>query len=858
MSNFIKKFFGELQSAENRRNLEQGISIEFPKATANAFMDYMLERQYLSDVAERNQFIQDTNSDMRMGWVRLCRLPIHPNQKEEYNLFARWQSVLASLHTWQDKLIFLLQRENGYTSIYLGVKTYKKVDESIARLETALNGCMPGISIALLSAEEKMRLVDMNRYKAAGAVTGIPSFRKDTQYSVLQTLDQLAFGVKDKGQVDVDFTVMVIADPLTDEQIANTISRYQQIGSDIHSEVKQSISDQEGTQKSRTNNGTVNMQTLVATLASFTPTPLAAGTLAGAAVLAGISGQHGRTTTISFSRTESKEYLNKFAEYTEKMTDKHCERLRNGRNLGFWNVGVYVLSDLERNVGTVLGMLRSVYSGDESYIEPIRIHLFSESSGAINIIKNFNLIPLADPQLALADDWHVLGQAYQYLSTPLNTQELSLATSLPRNDVPGLRFVKTAVRFANNPGQNVSDNELVIGKIKDYGIVQNIDYKIDVNALVRHSLIVGSTGSGKTCTCKTIIENALRQDKRVLIIEPAKDEYVSWAMKLKKTGAKINIYMPGVTKFGGEVLEKLKLNPFQPAAYADSKIDMLSRCEKTTALINASLPNSDVLPIIMDETFYTFMHDKIGEDFMQDEMQQLADYPKIEEAVETARKVLKARGYEKETSQSITAAVETRLTYLSRGTRGSVLNVNRSTEWSKLFDSVTVINLSHIANQKDRALIMSLLLVALQEYRISQYACDEKYRDEAQRNQLMHLTVVEEAHNVLAKPEVDFSRSGSPQQVVADLFSNMLSEIRAYGEGLMIVDQVPTKLIPDVIKNTNYKICHRLASRDDSEAMATALALRDDQIDIIPTLEVGNAIVSGDKDDAAAWVQINH
>jgi hypothetical protein len=73
----------------------------------------------------------------------------------------------------------------------------------------------------------------------------------------------------------------------------------------------------------------------------------------------------------------------------------------------------------------------------------------------------------------------------------------------------------------------------------------------------------------------------------------------------------------------------------------------------------------------------------------------------------------------------------------------------------------------------------------------------------------------------------------------------------------MIIDQVPTKLIPDVIKNTNYKISHRMTSADDCQVMAAALALREDQKDIIPTLSLGDIIVFGDKDDAASWVKVN-
>ena len=80
--------------------------------------------------------------------------------------------------------------------------------------------------------------------------------------------------------------------------------------------------------------------------------------------------------------------------------------------------------------------------------------------------------------------------------------------------------------------------------------------------------------------------------------------------------------------------------------------------------------------------------------------------------------------------------------------------------------------------------------------------------------------------------------------------------VRDYGQGFIVVDQVPTRLIDDAIKNTNYKIVHRLTAPDDQEVMASCMAFRDDQKYIIPALEKGNAIICGDEDDAAAWVRI--
>ena len=176
-------------------------------------------------------------------------------------------------------------------------------------------------------------------------------------------------------------------------------------------------------------------------------------------------------------------------------------------------------------------------------------------------------------------------------------------------------------------------------------------------------------------------------------------------------------------------------------------------------------------------------------------------------------------------------------------------------DFSELFSGNVIINVSRLSGTKDKALIMSMLMQALYEYRVSCYTNDPEYRRKAQQNKLMHLALIEEAHNVLLKPE-GTAAGGNPQRAAADLFSNMLSEVRGYGQGFIVVDQVPTRLIDDVIKNTNYKIVHRLTAPDDQEVMASCMAFRDDQRYIIPALEKGNAIICGDEDDAAAWVRI--
>lgn len=888
MSKFIDKLLGkkEFDFQGNITQLKDKSSsmFDFPMELANPLIDFMLERDYLEDVSEISLFSEIPNSNLRKNikWIRIDRLPVSPLRIESYDLLSRWQGVLAALHSWNQRVVFMLRRQNGKTNIYLGV-TAKAVNDCTVALENS----MPGVGITELTVDKNSdELIDLTTQvyesKCAGAVTGIPSFRKNTQFGLLQTLDKLSCGFKDTFNNDADFVYLVIAEPIPDTETADIIGKYMQIGSEIHTEVMARVSQSQSIQHSegRSTNKSVGthfgmgqgqlsvvQQMLRGALSAATPVGALVGKgqlIKGAleALGVGVSMNYSITNTstdsVTIGESVAKEYLNKFAQYSEKLTDIHATRLREGRNLGFWNVGSYILSDSDKNITLISGMLRSIFSGDNTHIEPIRTHKFS-SSQALSWIQNFQLVPMVNPNLDLEEEWHILGKRYQYVSTPMNTEELSIVTSLPRYDVPGLRFVKSAVKFANNPGEGIkSEDRIVIGNIVNMGQKQDTEYIADVNALVRHTLVAGSTGCGKTTTCKRIIDSVMNHHIPVLIVEPAKDEWVQWAIEQNKKlppEKQFVIYEPGLTMIEDVRLGNLMLNPFHPAGIDGAPVDMQSRCENVTALINASLSTGDVLPIILDEAIYAYLKGKI-EDFEEDEMEQLKQYPILEGVVPIARRVLENRGYDPKVRDGLVAALETRFNYLTRGKRGRILNNAISTPYSKLFNHNCVINLSKIASAKDKALIMSIILLSLQEYRKSQYTYDKEYRTRAQRNELMHLTVIEEAHNVLSRPPVAAEGSGNPQQVVADLFTIMLSEVRSCGEGLMIIDQVPTRLIPDAVKNTNYKICHRLVSKDDITVMADALSLRDEQREIVASLETGNAIIFGDKDDAATWVKI--
>ena len=483
------------------------LDIQVPDNFYQTMLEQLLERDYLNYTSEKIFQPESARRAKKIHWLQITRLPIHPNENESYDLLSRWQGVLSSLHAWDYRLVFLLLRKQGETKLFLGTVSSRQevaAEEAIEQIREAAFGSMPGMGLRTLDEkkavdEVNLPLLDMNYI---GAVTGIPSFRENEKKGMLQTLDQLAFGIRDMYGTEKDYAMLVIADPIRDQEISDIISRYRRLGSQIHTGVRLTAGQSLSRGESMSEQGGVGMGI------SILSTVLGA---IGGSMLGGIMGRSigmmmgsqiggmvnkQKQASVSGSASTNQEYLDKFAEYAEVVTDHHVARLNEGRNLGFWNTGVYVLGTSPRDVVTVTGMLRSVYSGDTTYFEPIRLHLFRPDSNALQIVRNrFELLPMAErasrpsetekekgtgrEEQRAEENWHIFGRVYQYLSTPINTRELSLATSLPRRDVPGLRFVKTAVRFANNPAV-IRGDRITLGNIVDTGIIQNTTYDIDV------------------------------------------------------------------------------------------------------------------------------------------------------------------------------------------------------------------------------------------------------------------------------------------------------------------------------------------------------------------------------------------
>lgn len=606
----------------------------------------------------------------------------------------------------------------------------------------------------------------------------------------------------------------------------------------------------------------------------FTPTQKTSGT--GTSTANGTNENKTETTTTSTSNAIAygQEYISSHAQATEELIKQYIERFEQARALGCWNVGVYLLAE-ESNIAQHGGMqLSSLLSGEKSFLEPVRVHdlksvwikqkvrdsVKSLVQPTLDLVvpessESPNILNFPKPGTPLN---HPLGKAFNSLTTPLNTKELALLVNLPQREVSGVKVMPTA-DFSLNPSA-VENDGIILGKILEGGEPTQLDYKLSLKSLSKHGLISGITGSGKSTTGLRLLKELNEQQIPFLIIEPAKEEYVEWAIKFNASLApndprRIAVYIPGVQTWRGHKLEQLILNPLD-FIWLDrnSEPHLLSHIDRLKSILTAAFPMYEVLPIALEDTlFHTYTHQK----WLANDISSLFDSPRptLSNLLDAVSVVVRSKGYEERITQNITAALKTRITSLCRGWKQQLFDQPRSTAWQDIFDRPVLINLSHLGDDADKAFTMSILLQFLYEYRQAQQEL-QLNSDEQTSQGLNHLTVIEEAHRILLKPINSGGEQANPQGKVAEMFANILSEIRAYGEGLLIVDQMPSRLIPDAIKNTNLKIVHRLVAADDREAMSASMGLTPQQSAIINRLKPGQAIVYADLDDMATWIEV--
>jgi hypothetical protein len=389
------------------------------------------------------------------------------------------------------------------------------------------------------------------------------------------------------------------------------------------------------------------------------------------------------------------------------------------------------------------------------------------------------------------------------------------------------------VRFGVETNQSFTPDEAVvrIGAILDRGEPVGTDLRIRRCDLTKHGIIAGVTGAGKTNTCFSLLEQVWNEGEGVpfMVIESAKSEYRALLKNPRFKGLR-------VFTVGDERISPIRLNPFQvpQGILVQSHIDYLQALFGAAFVLYPPMPYVLAMSIqrVYEEKGWDLTHNRNlrGED-------SPSCFPTLDDLIATVRRVSDGMGYEGEIRSNIKAGLEGRLNQLRiGGGKGVMLNCRLSMSDEDLFGAPCVLELKQLVSDEEKAFLIGLLLIRLYEYYESKGVSGD--------GTLKHLTLIEEAHRLLKNVSTEQGgESANPQGKAIEVFANLLAEIRAFGEGIFMAEQIPTKLAPEALKNTNLKLIQRLVAKDDREAVGSTMNLNEDQLRAISTLPAGQAIV---------------
>lgn len=790
--------------------------------------------------------------DSQLGLMQVYEVPYTQRLEESLHL-SNMQNVISSVRDGSHTLVYGVMGQGGDVKLMTGVRKFRRdtiyqTDQYVEVLHRALRSNYPGIVLApqrkALAPEEPYRLIPPQEYQVnivrnikqshyLSCITGIPSLRipgsPDDFFS--QSIDRLVDALRGE-----DYLLLVLAEPILDDRLSANIAVLRRLSGEVHTLVNQSISlyrnRSETDQTSRSKSQTYSV---------------GAGQILSA--IFGISVGMTTTTSEGTSITEgtgasvAQETLDKTAQFCEQVLEHYIQRLQVGRSLGFWNVGIYLASNNFNTQMRSQAIVRSLYSGMETYFEPIRvIDLTDAPAGVRHTIAHLEIPVLT--HLGSNTD-HPLGDEYQSLGTPLTTNELSLLFSFPHREVPGLKMKRVADFNLNPPP---IEKGAIIGSLLYRGEVLPARFAIDSKSLLRHTFVTGLTGSGKTNTCLALLEDAYRNcDLNFMVIDPAKTEY-RFLLGSEILGKKIAIFT-----LGAESLSPFRLNPFEFVR----GFPLLTHIDLLKAVFNAAFPMYASMPYLLEDALFKIYKERgwnIADSTNRfiDVNDPGADYtsylPRLSDLYNKIDEVVASKRYDVRLTLDLTAALKARLGSLLSGYKGLMLDTRQSISIQELLEKPVVIELCNLGDEDEKAFIMALVFILLYE------ATSLRPID----NQLHHVTLIEEAHRLLRNiPIATSAESANPRGKTVEMFTDMMAEMRARGEGFMIVDQMPGKLVPDVIKGSDLKVVHRLLAHDDRLAVGNAMGLSADQIDFLPDLKVGQAVIHSEQLEEACLVKVD-
>lgn len=536
---------------------------------------------------------------------------------------------------------------------------------------------------------------------------------------------------------------------------------------------------------------------------------------------------NGQTATIGESKTVTITIKDKHIDELLKRIDNQLERINQAEGAGLWQTGAYFLSYENDKATAEIGatIFRSIMEGESSGIETSAINSWYLDSEKGSLAKElpFMISRFTHPVFLYKNtsnnDIHVTGTSL------INSSELAMMMGLPRKSVPGLPVVEHASLAKEVVSYSYSqyDSKINLGCIFDYGI----DYPenrvtLKLKSLTQHVFVTGSTGCGKSETIYKLIDEARVTGAKFLVIEPAKGEYKNVFGNVPVFGTN-----PKMTRL-------LRINPFRFPT-GNNGIHVLEHVDRLVEIFNVCWPMYAAMPAVLKKAVLA-CYEKCGWDLINSNNRYATElFPTFADLQQELVQTINESAYSEEVKSNYTGSLVTRVESLTNGINGEIF-ASTDLKDDVLFDENAIIDLSRVGSLETKSLIMGILIMRLGEYRMS--------TAKEANSGLQHITVLEEAHNILKRTSTEQSMEGSNVTGKSvEMITNAIAEMRTYGESFVIVDQSPTSVAPAAIKNTNTKIIMRLPDGDDRKITGKAVSMKDNQIDEIAKLPTGVAVV---------------
>lgn len=848
----------------------------FPSFHISDIALYKINRVTFEDKAPRKEALENVISAMRIEGTNLIYLILSDGSEVDFyfgvarNLYKLDKHLELSVNAIGEKILKSSITGNFRGSIVEKVDSLetRKIVSRITQMKhsTVIEG-VPGIDENKENFQTVDRLVDVMCGDPFGVLVIASTYSADDIFEVQRNLEKL--------YTDLSLYVKHSIQEGTNTQ--DSSSNSQTKGTNRGNSKGKSTTNQDGTSTSTTDgfstskstqkgttsgknkeNGKTDSTSSSASDGSGTSKSTQNGTSHSQSVQNSENSSSGTSESTTLQNSNSKgtsvahtyEQFNKsikdWVEYLDKVI---FPRLDYGKGKGMFSCCSFLLSSGKGPLRKLSNSYISLYSGSEGNRVPLRykdIPINDEISNAlmlfqIPVLSNISINSNSEEYARSALSQTISGKEC-ILGNWYSTDELSLIIGLPQKEVHGLSL-REEIEFGLNYSKNAdfSKDMFEIGNLVEAGVVlENTRVNFDRKQFNKHIFVTGVTGSGKTTTCQNLLLNS---NLPFMVIEPAKTEY-----RILKN--KYDDFV--IFTLGNDAVAPFRLNPFEffPHESITSHVDMVK------ASIEAAFDMEAAIPQIIESAIYK-AYEKSGwnietnvnelyeakgkEPFASDS----TAFPTLSEVIAQVDKVVQEQGFADRLKSDYIGSIKARLQSLTIGAKGQMLNTKRSVDFKELIHMRVVLEIEEIRSGNEKAFVMGLVMAHLNEAIKAEFFSNPSFK---------HITLIEEAHRLLSK----FNPGDSPNKKHgAEVFADMLAEVRKYGESLIIADQIPDKMIPEVLKNTNTKIVHRLFAQDDKNAIGNTMALTDEQKNFLSSLDVGRAVLFSQSYEKAIQLQMS-